>query len=507
MRTIFVSLLILGSFLGKVTAAARPNILFILADDQSYKTVGCYPESWPWVKTPNIDRLAANGVRFHAAYLGAWCMPSRASLLTGRQPHGVESMRMEGKYPASAYDPRQCPFWPAVFRQQGYQTAQIGKWHTGIDSGWGRDWDHQIVWNRPKHPENAGAYYETQILSIDGVEKTVEGYPADNYTDWACEYIRGKNRDAAKPWYLWLCYGSVHGPSKPAARHKGTYKDAAVPAPVDIFPPRPDKPAYLDKTQAWTRGADGQPIAGKNDEAFGDESSKRKATHADFVRQVNECVPAVDEGVGRLIEALRESGQLENTLIVYSADQGFGMGEHGFRSKLAPYDATYRSPLIVSMPARFPTGQTCATPVNAADLVATFCAMADVQIPWAMHGHDLTPLLREPAAAWPHPCLYEFTGERYGSDVANLLREKPAEATYHKVPWYVSIVQGGLKYIRYLEPGVGEELYDLKADPDELTNRVAESEYATRAAALRSALETELVRTEAGFDAPPPVAN
>src|SRR6185436_12644820 len=106
--------------------AKRPNILFIYADDQSYKTVGCYPEAWPWVKTPHIDALAKSGVRFHGAYLGAWCMPSRAAMLTGRQPHGIQSMRMEGTYPASTYDPKQCPFWPAQLRTHGYHTAQIG---------------------------------------------------------------------------------------------------------------------------------------------------------------------------------------------------------------------------------------------------------------------------------------------------------------------------------------------------------------------------------------------
>ena len=95
----------------------RPNILFIYTDDQSHRTVSCYPESHDWVRTPNIDRLALEGVRFHRAYIGAWCMPSRATMLTGLHQHGIESMRMEGVYPGSTYDPSKCPFWPHVFRQ------------------------------------------------------------------------------------------------------------------------------------------------------------------------------------------------------------------------------------------------------------------------------------------------------------------------------------------------------------------------------------------------------
>ena len=168
-RTLFF--IVLSCLAGVLHAAPsekpkRPNILLIFADDQSYKTLSCYPEALPGVKTPNIDQLATSGIRFHGAFLGAWCMPSRASMLTGRWPHGVESMRMAGTYPASAYDPQQCPFWPRVFREHGYTTAQIGKWHTGIDAGMGRDWDWQIVWNRPLHPENAGNYYDDQLLSF-----------------------------------------------------------------------------------------------------------------------------------------------------------------------------------------------------------------------------------------------------------------------------------------------------------------------------------------------------
>jgi arylsulfatase A-like enzyme len=481
--------------------ASRPNILLIYTDDHSPKTLGCYPESYPWVKTPHIDALASRGIRFTHCYLGSWCMPSRASILTGRYPHGIESMRMEGEYPGSTYDPKRCPFWPAEFRKAGYQTAQIGKWHTGTDAGFGRDWDYQIVWNRPKHPENAGNYYDKQILAISGVERPepVAGYSTDNYTQWACEYIRGEHRDRDKPWFLWLCYGAVHGPTTPASRQKGAYKDQPVPTPADIFPPRPGKPAYLDKTQAWQRGPDGQPVMGRSGEAFGDEAARNPRTHAQWVRQVNECTLAIDEGVGKVMATLRESGQLENTLVVFTADQGFSSGEHGFRTKLAPYDANYNSPLIVSMPGTLPEDKVCKQAVGAPDLVMTFHAFAGQPLPWKMHGRDLSPILREPEKAWDLPLLYEHTGHHYGSDVAKVLKEDPTHAVHNHVPWYVVLRQGPYKYIRYLTPGELEELYDLAADPEELTNLAQQLERAGLLAELRTALAGELRRTEAEF--------
>ena len=480
--------------------ARRPNILLIFTDDQSYKTVGCYPEALPGVSTPNIDALAADGVRFQGAYLGAWCMPSRATMLTGRLPHGVESMRMAEPYPASTYDPRQCPFWPKVFRANGYVAAQIGKWHTGVDAGTGRDWDWQIVWNRPRHPENAGHYYDNQILSFNGTEeKTVPGYSTDNDTRWAVEFIRGAHRAPGKPWYLWLCYGGVHGPTTPAERHRGRHADDPVPVPADIFPPRPGKPDYLSRTQAWTPGADGRPVAGKSGEAFGDEAGTRRKSYADFIHQVNDCAQSLDEGVGALVAALKETGQWENTLVVFTADQGFGMGEHGFRTKLAPYDATYRSPLIVSMPGTFPRGKVAPHCVTGADLVVTFFAVAGLELPWPMHGRDLTPLLRAPDAPWPHPAFYEFTGDHYGADVARVVSGAPQEAVYNDVPWYVALRDERWKYVRYLTPGETEELYELRADPEELRNLADRPEHRATLGELRRRALAELRRTGAGF--------
>jgi arylsulfatase A-like enzyme len=237
---------------------------------------------------------------------------------------------------------------------------------------------------------------------------------------------------------------------------------------------------------------------GKSGEKFGDESGKKAKTHAAWVQQVNECVLSLDEGVGEVMKALKESGQLDNTLVVFTADQGFSMGEHGFRTKLAPYDANYASPLIVSMPKTLPAAKSCPHPVNAPDLVVTFFKFAGFDQPWAMHGRDITPLLRDPAKAEWHPVLYEHTGHDYGSDVARVLKEK-GKAEHSQVPWYVAVRDGRYKYVRYLVAGEMEEVYDLSADPEELTNLAVKAEHAGLVGRLRKVAVEELRRTDAGF--------
>lgn len=466
----------------------RPNLLFIYADDHSPKTVSCYERAYSLASTPHLDALAATGIRFRAAYLGSWCMPSRASLLTGLHPHAIESMRMTGSNPRSTYDPGQCRFWPAVFRQHGYQTAQIGKWHTGTDAGWGRDWDFQAVWNRPDNPDNAGRYYGPQVIDFNGQRRTVEGYATDNYTRWACDYIRGEGRNPDRPWYLWLCYGAIHTPTTPAARHKGMLKDRTVELSPGMFGPRPGKPRYLEKTQAWTRTPEGHAVLERSGQ-----------THTAWMQQVHECMAAVDDGVGELIEALRETGQLENTLVVYSSDQGFANGEHGMRQKVAPYEATYASPLIVSMPGTLPAGKFCRHTINAPDLVVTFFARAGIELPWKMHGRDFTPLLLDPEhAPWDRPTLYVHTGQDYGSNVTRAVADNK-QAIHAGVPYYAALRQGDLKYVRYLKADEPEELYDLEADPDELTNLAGDPRHVALLERFRGQWLEELQRADAAF--------
>lgn len=484
-----------------LAASPRPNILFIYADDQSYKTLGCYGAGPEWIRTPHIDRLAAQGVRFERSYLGAWCMPSRASLLTGRLQHAVMSMTMEGEYPGSKYDPAACPFVPAQFRRQGYHTAQIGKWHTGTDTGFGRDWDYQIVWNRPGHPENAGNYYTDQILTFNGVDRLTPGYSTDNYTDWAIEYIQGKHRDPGKPWYLWLCYGAIHGPTTPADRHTGKLASKPAKVPADIVGPWPDKPAYLENTKAWMIGPDGKPAMAKKARKAGNFDSLVPGKSYDaWIQQVNECMAAVDEGVGRVLAALAASGQLENTLVVYTADQGYGLGEHGFNQKVAPYDATVASPMIISWQGRIAPGKVCKHPINAPDLIDYFCRTAGVTIPWKTHGRDIRPLLADPeSTTWNSPLLMTHTARSYGAETdvipTNPERLTPASG----VPWYALLRDGKYKYVRNLVAGEMEELYDLEADPEELKNLALLPAQAARLRELRAKAIVELRRTDAKF--------
>jgi arylsulfatase A-like enzyme len=264
-------------------------------------------------------------------------------------------------------------------------------------TSWFELFRHNSNWNQCVHFFQVRArfrrmnhYYDDQILAFNGQERRVSGYSTDNYTRWAVEYIRGEHRNPDKPWYLWVCYGAVHGPTTPALRHQGSYAGQTVPVPADILGPRSDKPGYLDKTQAWEPGPNGRPVMKRRAPRKGNfDKDEPGLDFQVWVQQVNECARALDEGVGQILDALNQTGQRGNTLVVFTADQGFALGEHGMSIKLAPYDAAIASPLIVSQPGTLPQGKVCRQPVNSADLVATFCARTGIGVPWTLHGRDL----------------------------------------------------------------------------------------------------------------------
>ena len=214
------------------------------------------------------------------------------------------------------------------------------------------------------------------------------------------------------------------------------------------------------------------------------------------VRSYNRLVSSVDEGVGELIRALAETGQLENTLIVFTSDQGYAWGEHGFAWKVGPYDACLRMPLILSLPGRVARGAVCRQPVGIVDLAPTILEFAGVPLPWEMHGHDLRPLLNEPDKPVKHPLLTEHFGIRFGTETD---RGETGADDLRGVPWWLSLRQGRYKYVRYLVPDKIEELYDLATDPAELKNIALDPAQRPVLEDCREQLHGELKRTKAGL--------
>jgi arylsulfatase A-like enzyme len=206
---------------------------------------------------------------------------------------------------------------------------------------------------------------------------------------------------------------------------------------------------------------------------------------------------AIDEAVGRMVAALRAGGQLDNTLVVFTSDQGLAVGQHGFLDKHAPYDACIAAPLLFSMPGTLPSGAVCPVPASGVDLAPTLLAFAGIAPAWTMHGRDLGPLLRNPAADWPHPVLLMNTHSRYGADTAVIPSQKSARPD--RVPWWVLLRQGRFKYIRTMVENEPEELYDLEADPGELVNLALDPAHRGMLNQLRGETLAELRRVEAPF--------
>jgi arylsulfatase A-like enzyme len=491
-QTAYVSILIpaVAAFFCVSQASAantsRPNILYVFTDDQSYRTLSCYPDCYPFADTPNIDRLASTGVLFTQTFTGAKCVPSRAMMLTGRMQFNVGD---------------KCDrYWVEEFRTQGYTTAMIGKWHWGKGVEMhkhGTAWDWSVVWDHGQPNEHTTYYWDQSVHVNGGPAEKLEGYSTDRYTDFAVNFIH-EQVDSEKPWYLWLCYAAVHGPYTPADRHVGSLENAtATPIPADVFGPRPGKPTHMNVFTKW-KNVNGQP--------FYDDRSLDS-----WVKQYSEAVRAIDEGVGRLYDALRSTGQLENTVIVFTSDQGFAWGEHGLRDKRYPYDAALRSPLIVANPARFAQAAVCDHPINGPDIVRTLHTIAAVEPAIALDGRDFTSLLTDPATGteWTdEPMLQSYTCSRYSSEaIERAINEGNwKQLTFDNSPAWLMLHDGRFKYTRYLAEDCVEELYDLATDPAELINLAVDSACHETLAAYRHQATTAFRRKGATFvdKVPPP---
>ena len=242
---------------------------------------------------------------------------------------------------------------------------------------------------------------------------------------------------------LWLCYDGVHAPHTPAERHRGVYDGAGpVPIPEDVYPPRPTKPGYMKNYAMLTPGPDGVPVAQRGGLPL-----------PKLVQKYQSAVLSVDEGVGQLINTLKQTGVLENTVIIFTSDQGLAMGHHGMTIKVAPYDDNIRAPLIIKLPGEN-AGKVCRIPVQGLDIIPTLFDVADIKLPWPMNGRSLLPLLRKPEMNWKRPVVMENFSMKFGPETdTGLTGPMPNQG----VDWWISLRDGKYKYIRTLSVNEIEE--------------------------------------------------
>lgn len=482
---LFFGLLWMPLLLCHAAERARPNILYVFTDDQTTRSVSCYPDAYPWVKTPNIDALAAEGVRFHNVYMAAYCVPSRVSFMTGNLPHAARG-NFTGKEldkTELAMEEKNHPFWPRRLREVGYRTGIIGKWHINSRPPTvGLDWDTAINWSSQSLP---GGYYEDQQMRHNGgPPKPLNGYSVDRHTELALHFIKNRGTDD-KPWFLWLCYSSPHKPCIPAPRHKDLLKGIEdIPKPASLSN-RQGKPAYiatLPEIRKW-------------------DNVKEQ------IRTYQECVMSIDENVGRLMKKLKETGQLDNTVVIFASNQGIAYGQQGLVGKKdAPYDATLRGPLIFRWPARFAANQVVYDSVNATDVVRTLHEITGLAPLPSMDGMSLVPVLEHPERKLERDVmLMTNVQNNMGQSIPQMMKRTAAavaagekgEALMYD---WTMIRSGDYKYVAYAGPDQEEEVYQLKDDPEELVNLTGYPLHQSVLEDLRKKAAAELRKTQSGFD-------
>lgn len=468
----------------------RPNILFIMTDDHTTQAIGAYGSKL--VETPNIDRIANEGIRFDNCYAtNALSGPSRACILTGKFGH-VNGFTDNAK----TFDGSQETF-PKILQRNGYQTAIVGKWHL-ISEPQGFDF-----WSILTGQHEQGDYYNPDFLE-NGRAIQEQGYATDIITDKAIGYI--KNRDTSKPFAMMVHQKAPHRNWMPAERHLGIFNDVTFPEPDNLFddyatrsraPKEQDMSIAKTLTDYWDlKLATAEELAkddfpDKRFKAVYDrmpQSAKDKWNNV-YARRIKEfrtnkmtdkeliswkyqqymrdylaTTLAVDEGIGKILQYLEDIGELDNTIIVYTSDQGFFLGEHGFFDKRFMYEECQRMPLVVRYPKAIKAGSiTSALSMNV-DFAPTFLDIAGVEVPADMQGESLLPVLSNEGN----------TPENRRKAVYYHYFEYPAE---HSVKRHYGIRTNRYKLIHFYNDIDEWEMYDLQTDSKEMNNLYGQPEY------------------------------
>jgi arylsulfatase A-like enzyme len=462
------SLALLGRSVGAGAAASRPNIIYIMTDDHASHAMSCYGSRIN--KTPHLDRIARQGMRFDNCFCtNGICAPCRAVVLTGKHSH-VNGLIDN----AVSFDGSQQTF-PKLLREVGYQTAIIGKWHLKSDPT-GFDY-----WNILP---GQGVYYNPVLIEM-GQKKKHEGYCTDIITDLCLNWLR--KRDAAKPFCLMYHHKAPHRSWEPGPKHLTMYSDVTIPEPDDLFDDysgRGRAAKEQDMMVAKTLNATDlklKPPAGLTpeqrklwDAAYGPENEafeKANLQSKDLVRWKYQrymkdylrCVASVDDNVGRLLDYLDDAKLADNTIVLYTSDQGFYLGDHGWFDKRFMYEESLRMPFLVRYPAEIQAGSVNKDLVQNLDFAPTFLDYAGVAKPADVQGESIRPLLRgQTPADWRQSIYYHYY-------------EYPA---VHSVKRHYGVRTQRHKLIHFYYDIDEWELYDLEKDPGEMRNVYADPAYA-----------------------------
>lgn len=437
----------------------RPNILYIMSDDHSFQTIGVYASVLKsYVKTPNIDRIAHEGVKMENCFVtNSISTPSRAAILTGQYSHHNQVYTLADELPAGH------PSLAKELQANGYQTAIIGKWHIGTQP---EGFDFYSVMPGQGKYENPG-FMETGLpFDVKHAIRT-QGYCTDVITDKCIDWM--EKTDKNKPFFLMCHFKAPHTPFTPAERHRDLYKDVTFPEPDNLYENLDNRPILksVHNKVAGNRFANKQLP----------KAERVKDAYQEYIRTYLSCIAGIDENVGRLLHYLEEKGELDNTLIIYTSDQGFFMGEHGLTDKRLMYEEALRMPLLIRYPAQIAGKSSCKTFVQNIDFAPTLLEYAGIPTPDYMDGRSFCASL----SGTPAPDARKTAYYRYWMNFKG-----------YNIPAHYGLRTDRYKLIYFYGQSCGTkgsidkpdfhpvwEFYDLQKDPKEMKNQYGNKKYQT----------------------------
>lgn len=442
------------------TENSRPNILFIMTDDHASHAMSCYGSRIN--ETPNLDRIANGGMRFNNCFCtNSICGPSRAVILSGTYNHINGMTTLDTRF-----DGRQVTF-PKLFQTAGYQTAVIGKWHLG--HGGHSDPTGFDYWNVLP---GQGDYHDPKMYDM-GEEKQYKGYATDIITDLSLEWLQ--NRDEDKPFMLMCHHKAPHRPWDPDEKHATMYEDIDIPEPETFNDDYANRASAAGAAKMRIdRDMTSRDLKYPVPEGL-TPAEEKSWKYQRYIKDYLRCVASVDDNVGRLLDYLDESGLAENTIIVYTSDQGFYLGDHGWYDKRFMYEESLRMPFIISYPKAIEAGSVNDDMILNVDFAPTFLDYAGLEVPESFQGNSFRSILEgSTPSGWQTSMYY-----RYWMHLA-----------HHHVYAHYGVRTNRYKLIYYYADALGTagsiddpkepewELFDLEADGNELNNVYAHPDYA-----------------------------